>query len=390
MATIAYFDCFSGISGDMLIGSLLDAGLDFDALKSELQKLSLPGCNLELKKVSRQHLSCSKFDVLDEDAETYRHLPDLNRVVEVSGLDDDIKDGAKAIFLKIAKAESKIHDIPLEKVHFHEIAAVDTIIDVCGALVGLKLLGIERVYCSTLNVGSGTVSFSHGTYPVPAPATAEILKDVPVYTTDSKGELVTPTGAAIISTVTSRFGNMPEMRVHAVGYGAGTRDTETPNALRVYLGESCEPETGSAEVVMVIETNIDDMNPQLYEHVCERLMEAGALDTYLTQVVMKKGRPGVKLTILSRFGEEAKLADVVLRETTSIGVRIRQEKRHTLERKMISVDTDLGSVRVKVSSRDGEVLNRMPEYEDCRKIASSRNIPLQDVYHAVEKAMGEG
>jgi uncharacterized protein (TIGR00299 family) protein len=390
MAKTAYFDCFSGISGDMFIGSLLDAGLDFELLKAELGKIGLPECNLEVRKVSKQHISCTKFDVLDDSDGTYRHLPDLNLVVDESNFGEDVKAKAKAIFLKIAKAESKIHDISLEKVHFHEIAAVDTIIDVVGAIIGLKLLGIERVISSSLNVGSGTVTFSHGTYPVPAPATAEILKDVPVYTSDSRGELVTPTGAAIISSLASQFGDMPEMRVHAVGYGAGARDADTPNALRVYIGETAEPVCDTTEGVVVFETNIDDMNPQMYEHVQERLMEEGALDAFLTQIVMKKGRPGVKLTILAKPGTEANLVDIVLRETTSIGVRIRHETRRTLERKFVSVDTELGVVRVKVSSSEGQVLNRMPEYEDCRKIARDRNISLQDVYHAVEKAMAQG
>ena len=233
------------------------------------------------------------------------------------------------------------------------------------------------------------MTFSHGTYPVPVPATAEILKEVPVYTSDSGGELVTPTGAAIISTVASKFGDMPKMRVHAVGYGAGARDSEIPNALRVYLGETIET-VGGKESIVVIETNIDDMNPQMFIQVQERLLEEGALDVFLTQVIMKKGRPGVKVTVLAREGSEVKLIDLILRETTSIGVRIRQEARRTLEREVISLDTEFGVVRVKVASNDGEVLNRMPEHEDCRRIARERNVSLQIVYRAVEKAIWEG
>jgi uncharacterized protein (TIGR00299 family) protein len=367
----------------MLLGALIDAGLELDALSAELDKLQLSGCSIEAHKVSKQHLACTKFDVIDREEQPLRHLADLTGIVDAAPLDEDVKATANAIFLKIGEAEAKIHDKPLDKVHFHEIGAIDTIVDVVGAVVGLKLLGIERVTCSRLNVGSGTVTFSHGTYPVPAPATAEILKDVPMYTSDSKGELVTPTGAAIISTVAEAFGEMPTMSVDAVGYGAGGRDMETPNALRVYLGES---DAGGGDVIRVIETNIDDMNPEIYEYVLEQLMSAGALDAFLTSVSMKKGRPGALLTVLSLPEKEEVLCEIILRETTSIGVRIREERRRKLDRELVEVATEFGPVMVKVSSFRGEVVTRSPEYEDCKRIAHERGVPLKDVYRAAELA----
>ena len=367
----------------MLIGALLDAGLDLKDLADEIAKLNLPGCSIEAQKVSRQHIACTKFDVIDREEQPYRHLADLTGIVDAAPLDEDVKQTANAIFLKIGEAEARIHDKPLEKVHFHEIGAVDTIVDVVAAVVGLKLLGVEKVFCSRLNVGSGTVEFSHGKYPVPAPATSEILKDVPIYTSDSKGELVTPTGAAIISTVAEAFGEMPAMSISCVGYGAGGREMETPNALRVYLGES---ETGGTDVIRVIETNIDDMNPEIYEYVLEKLLGAGALDAFLTGVSMKKGRPGALLTVLAEADKEEALCEIILRETTSIGVRIREERRRKLDRELIEIDTEYGPVKVKVSSYQGQVVTRSPEYEDCKRIAQERDVPLKDVYRAAELA----
>ena len=367
----------------MLIGALLDAGLELDALAAEIDKLKLPGCSIKSEKVSRQHLACTKFDVIDSEEQSYRHLADLNGIVDAADLDEDIRQTAKAIFLRIGGAEARIHDEQLEKVHFHEIGAVDTIVDVVGAVVGLKLLDIEQVYCSHLNVGSGTVTFSHGTYPVPAPATAEILRNVPIYTSDSEGELVTPTGAAIITTIADGFGQMPTMAVSSVGYGAGQRDSERPNALRVYLGEA---EICGDDVIRVIETNIDDMNPELFEYVLEELMGAGALDAFITTAAMKKGRPGIVLTVLSEPDAEAAISEIILRETTSIGIRIREESRRKLDREIIEVNTEFGPVKVKVSSLNGEILTRSPEYEDCKRIAREQNVPLKEVYRAAEQA----
>ncbi len=380
---IAYFDCFSGISGDMLIGSLLDAGLDFEALQAELTKLPLTGYELAVRKVSKQHLAASKFDVIDKGQKAYRHLKDLNEIVDSSTLSAEIKKKSKQIFLRIAAAEAKIHGMPLEKVHFHEIGAVDTIIDVVGALTGLALLDVKRVLCSRLNVGSGFVTFSHGTYPVPAPATAAILQDVPIYSSGVEGELVTPTGAAIIAEVAESFGPMPTFEVQQIGYGAGDKELLQPNVLRVFLSkEEQDPDLESDEVC-IIETNIDDMNPQLYEAVFEQLFAAGALDVYMTNIMMKKSRPAVKLSVLCRPLETRKFEKIILAETTSIGLRVRTEKRRKLKRELRQIDTSLGKIQFKLALLAGEVVRVTPEYEDCKKIAAEAGLPLAEVIDRV-------
>lgn len=381
---IAYFDCFSGISGDMILAALLDSGLNFDKLQSELTKLNLLNYELKQQKVTKQNLRATKFDVVDREKKTYRHLKDLNHIVEHSGFDEAFKTKASEIFLKLAEAESKIHNQPVEKVHFHEISAVDTIIDVVGALAGLKLLKIEKVYCSKLNVGSGFVEFSHGKWPVPAPATAEILKGIPIYSTDCRAELVTPTGAAIISTITDNFGEMPEMITESIGYGAGSIDLEHPNVLRLFVGESVDAPLFEEDTISILETNIDDMSPQLYEHVFEELLQQGALDVYLTNVSMKKNRPGVQLTVLTNPEDEDKFARMIFKNTTSIGIRTRQQKRKKLKRTTEEVDTKFGKVKIKVSSLNGEVLNRKLEYEDCKRISKNQNIPLKEIYKELE------
>ena len=376
---LAYFDCFSGISGDMLIGSLLDAGLDFDALQAELAKLKVEGYTLSVRKVSKQHLSASKFDVIDPGQKAYRHLQDINEIVDAAALSPTVQEKAKRIFARIAAAEAKIHDMPVEKVHFHEIGAIDTIIDVVGTLVGLELLGVTSVLCSRLNVGSGFVTFSHGKYPVPAPATAELLTGVPVYATEIEGELVTPTGAAIITELAEFFGPMPTLEIGQVGYGAGDKEFAQPNVLRVFLGKSHSAFDAEADEVCVIETNIDDMNPQLYETVFEKVLSAGALDVFTSNILMKKNRPAVKLSVLCQPGDESRLAEVLLVETSSLGVRVRYESRQKLRRESLTVQTSLGQVRFKLGMLAGEQVKASPEYEDCKKIAAATGLPVRVV-----------
>lgn len=379
MKKIAYFDCFSGISGDMILGALLDAGLDFDALKAGIAKLNLPGCTLEHRKVSKRNIAATKFDVLDAGGQKYRHLADLNKVVAAAAISDDVKRTAKKIFLRIAEAEARIHDQPLEKVHFHEIGAVDTIVDVVGALVALEILDVEQVFSSPLNVGSGFVEFSHGKFPVPAPATAEILKGVPVYSTDATGELVTPTGAAIISEVAGSFGDMPMLTTQAVGYGAGERDREQPNVLRVFIGHLAADDDPARDTITVIETNIDDMNPQFYESVFEKLFANGALDVFMTNIMMKKSRPAIQLTVLCTPEKEPQLTQLIFEETTTIGLRIRQEARRKLQREVREIETEFGKIKFKVSLLDGKILNHSPEYEDCKKIAQEHGLSVKEV-----------
>ncbi|HLF34158.1 MAG TPA: nickel pincer cofactor biosynthesis protein LarC [Cyclobacteriaceae bacterium] len=373
----AYFDCFSGISGDMIIGSLLDAGLDFSELEKEIGKLGLGTVRLKAAKTVKRNIASTKFDVIFEDQKRHRHLKDLNAMVENSGIDEEIRDKAKSVFLKIALAESKIHNMPLDQVHFHEIGAVDTIVDVVGSIMGFKKLGIEKVFSSRLNVGSGFVTFSHGTFPVPAPATAEILKNIPTYSTGSVGELVTPTGAALIATLAHEFGDMPPIKVQDIGYGAGTKDFDHPNVLRVYIGEVTEATTFNE--VFVIETNIDDMNPQWYDSIMDRLYGNGALEVFLTNIQMKKNRPGIKLTLLSDIENKERLIKIILTETTSIGVRVRRETREILKREIKTFNTPYGPVKAKISYYEGEAINTKIEYDDLKRIAGETGRPIKKI-----------
>ncbi len=382
---IAYFDCFSGISGDMLVGSLIDAGLDFEELENEIKKLGLESVEIKADKIVKQNIASTRFSVLYEDQKHHRHLQDLNAMVDNASIDEDIKEKAKEVFLKIAVAEAKIHNMPLDKVHFHEIGAVDTIVDVVAALTGFRKLGIEKVFCSGLNVGSGFVTFSHGKFPVPAPATAEILKGVPVYSTDSKGELVTPTGAAIITSLADGFGDMPSVKVESIGYGAGSKDFEHPNVLRVYLGQMIDEP--AENMIDVIETNIDDMNPQWYDHVIDSLYAQGALEVFMTNIQMKKNRPGVKLTILADPVNKDRLLKIVFRETTSIGVRMRRESREILDRMTEALDTPYGKVNVKITVYDGEQVNKKVEYDDLKRLAAENNLPVKKIAGEIEKLL---
>ncbi len=386
MSKVIYFDCFSGISGDMIIGALLDIGLDLKIFKKEMEKLNFDEYELELEPVSKNHISASKFSVIDKGKKVYRHPKDLYNIIDNSSFDQNIKQNAKDIFLRIAEAEAKIHGVPVEKIHFHEIGAVDTIVDVVGALVGLKLLGIEKVYCSRLNVGSGFVNISHGKYPVPAPATAELLKGAPIYSTDVKGELITPTGAAIMQKIVSSYGNMPDLKIAGIGYGAGTKNFNQPNVLRVFIGESLDG-LYEEDIVSIIETNIDDMNPQFYELVSDRLFEAGALDVFMTNIIMKKNRPAIQFSVIGNPEDDDKLSRIIFEETTSIGVRIRQEKRKKLQREDIVIESKFGPVNCKIAKLDGQVINATPEYDDCKKIAQKMDLSLKQVYQQIRNEL---
>jgi pyridinium-3,5-bisthiocarboxylic acid mononucleotide nickel chelatase len=382
---VAYFDCFSGISGDMIIGAMLDAGLELSYLESEIKKLGLKNVEIKASKTVRQNIASTQFTVLFEEQKHHRHLKDLYALVDNTSIDQDIKDKAKEVFHKIAVAEAKIHNMPVEKVHFHEIGAIDTIVDVLGALTGFRKLGIEKVFSSKLNVGSGFVTFSHGKFPVPAPATAEILKNIPVYATDSGGELVTPTGAAIITSICDSFGNMPSMRTRSIGYGSGTKEFEHPNVLRLYLGEiTPDNDDGS---IYILETNIDDMNPQFYDHVFEKLYSEGALEVFMTNIQMKKNRPGIKLTILSPVENKERLLRVIFRETTSIGVRSRREARDILKREVRILDTPFGQVKAKVSYYKGEPVNTKVEYDDLKKLAAEHGEPLKNISSEITRLL---
>lgn len=385
MTKLAYFDGFSGASGDMVLGALVDAGLELSRLEGELRKLPLSGWGFSAEKTKRGALQATHVKVASTETHHHRGLSKIESLIEEArtknGLATRAADNAIRIFRRLGEAEAKVHGVPLEKVHFHEVGAVDSIIDIVGAAIAFDLLDIEHFACAPLNVGGGKVKTEHGILPVPAPATVELLKGVPTYSTGIERELVTPTGAAILSTLATHFGPQPSMTSSAVGYGAGTAQIEEqPNVLRVVIGEAAADSVFRwDEAITVIETNLDDMNPQIYGYFAEQALAAGALDVYATPVQMKKNRPGQLVTILCAPDAARKLVDLVFRETTTIGVRTWQAHRRILQREIVSVETPFGSVRMKLSRQNGLVLNAAPEYEDCRRIAAERGVPLKQV-----------
>lgn len=379
---LAYFDCFSGISGDMALGALVDAGADLARIEAELRKLPVSGWTIAAEKVKRGAIRATHVRVATTEAHHHRCLSKILEIIAGAGLPPRAAARASEVFQCLAEAEAHVHGVPVEQVHFHEVGAVDAIVDVVGACVAFELLGIEQFACSALNVGGGRVRTAHGVLPVPAPATADLLRQAPTYSTGIERELVTPTGAALVAGLCTRFGPMPPMTVEKIGYGAGSADfSEQPNVLRVFFGEAAarEAAAGREETVSVIETNLDDMNPQIYAYFAERALAAGALDVFATPVQMKKNRPGQLVTILCEPSAADRLVDLVFRETTTIGVRTYEARRRTLEREFVPLETALGTIRMKVARLDGHVLNAAPEYEDCRRIAAERGVPLKQV-----------
>ncbi len=384
----AYFHCFAGASGDMIAGALLDAGGDFARLESELSKLGIPDYGISADRVTKNGIVGTKFTVTLTGGQPLRKLPDIEKIISSSGLGSGIKKRSMEIFWLLAEAESAVHGIPLEEVHFHEVGAVDAMVDILSACILLEDLGIEKVFSSPLHLGSGTIQTAHGKLPVPAPATLEILKGKPVYSTGINSELTTPTGAAIISAMAESFIPIPLMNLESAGYGAGTRDLPLPNLLRVLIGELKE-ESRLTDSIICLETNIDDMNPELFPHVMEKLLENGALDVYLQPVIMKKSRPGNLLTVLGEHRDEEKLARILFSETTTSGIRINTMRRRKLARETVPVATEFGDVVVKVHYREGEVITLSPEYESCRKVAEKVKVPVKEVYRAAEAEAGK-
>jgi len=384
-ARIAYFDCFSGISGDMVLGALVDAGADLRAIEAELRKLGLEGWSISEEKVKRGAIFATQVKVESSEGHHHRGLSVILGRIEKAGLAPRAADRARRIFTRLAEAEAKVHNMPVEEVHFHEVGAVDSIVDIVGAAIAFELLGIDEFTCSALDVGAGQVKTAHGLLPVPAPATAELLRGAPMYTSGIARELVTPTGAAIATTLSTRYAQIPEMTLRAVGYGAGSANlTEKANVLRILIGENATSEAGEHwdAPVSVIETNLDDMSPQIYGYFVERALAAGALDVFSTAVQMKKNRPGVLLTILCDATHTARMIDLVFRETTTIGVRTYDVRRKVLDRELVPVATPFGEVRMKISRMNGSVLNATPEYEDCQRLAAEKGIPLKQVIAA--------
>jgi pyridinium-3,5-bisthiocarboxylic acid mononucleotide nickel chelatase len=393
-----YFDCFSGISGDMTIGALLDLGLDFEYLKSELRKLPVEGYELKVSRVVRANISATKFDVIMEghdhhhshghhsQAHFHRKASQILSMIGDSTLSAGAKRFATEIFRKLAISEGRVHDLPPEDVEFHEVGAVDSIVDTVGTAIGFDSLGIERFFCSPINVGSGFIHCQHGIMPAPAPATADLLRHATIYQKYAETELVTPTGAAILAAVVNQFGLLDGFSADRIGYGAGTKQfPDFPNCLRLMLGEKKTAEATAGDVI-VIEANIDDMTPQNFGYVTELLLDAGALDVFTVPIHMKKGRPGHLLQVLAPRDVSEALSKIIFRETTTIGIRRHPVDRTTLEREFVEVDTGHGIVRIKVSKLEGEVVTAAPEYEDCARIARETGIPLKQIQALAMKA----
>ena len=431
---VAYLECFSGMSGDMFLGALVDAGVPPQALEETVAALGI-GARLEISRVVRSGISATKVDVWvdgekDLPREEYweqkqrgheshehshaqhehhdhshpspgeasrttvsatlqrerlhgRGLTEIRGIISAASISAVAKKTAIAIFEALGQAEAKIHNTSPESVHFHEVGAVDAMVDIVCAAVGAEALGVDEIICSPLNVGGGMVKCAHGTFPVPAPATVELLKDAPVYSSGLQAELVTPTGAAIVKTLASRFSAFPEMKIEKSGYGAGSRDfPEHPNVVRLTIGETASSPfaaNAGSDTISALEANLDDLNPQVFGYVMDRLLEEGALDVFGMPVQMKKNRPGMVLTVLCKPEDAAKLTQIIFAETTTLGVRRRDEMRQTLARRWESVATPWGDVRIKVASMNGTITNYAPEYEDCRRIAAERRVPLKRV-----------
>ncbi len=386
---IAYFDCSSGISGDMILGALVDAGVSFDRLKEGLSQLNLDGYTITAATVLKRGIRATKVDVvIDSPDLPGRPLKDLREIISDSALDTAIKSKSISIFQRLAEAESVVHNCPVEDVHFHEVGHIDTIVDIVGSVFAFHLLGIDRVVSSPIDTGSGSVKMAHGLFPIPAPVTAELLKDVPVYSSGIERELTTPTGAAIITTFASSFQPLPGMTLSKIGYGAGGWElSEKPNVLRVFVGEDVE--AYGADEVCVIETNIDDMNPQVYEYLMDKLLEAGALDVFITPIVMKKSRPAHMLSAVADACTLGVLQELIFKETTTIGVRVRKMSRSLLTRDIKDVQLPYGTVRVKISGSGGNIYNFVPEYEDCKTLAIKTGIPLREIMEHARK-LGKG
>jgi uncharacterized protein (TIGR00299 family) protein len=383
--TTCYLDCFSGISGDMLLGAFFHAGFPQDVLSTELNKITGFDFGIKVKNEIRSGISCNSVQIHSPSQQQFRHLGDILDLLKNSTLPPPIIDKAEQIFIRLAEAEAKVHNVDLAKIHFHEVGAVDTIVDVVGTLIALDFFGIHELHCSPLPMGRGFVHCDHGKLPLPAPAVCELLQNVPVYGVEQEAELVTPTGAVLAVQLADTFGSIPSMTIQHVGYGAGSNSfkNDQPNLLRLIIGE--KQETEESQSVEIIETNLDDWNTETFPYLCELLFAAGALDVSLSPLLMKKGRPGHCLQVIATPQHTLPIKQIILSETSAIGLRFRQEKRMTLSRKRIEVDTEWGMVEAKqVKTPGGQVL--YPEYEACRRIAIANNVPLARVYRAIVRA----
>ncbi len=388
----AYLDCSSGISGDMFLAVLIDAGVPVDRLFAELKKIPLGFYEFKRTRAGRGGLVGTRVEIRAPGEQPHRTLPDIQNLLATASLPAKAAAQALMVFDRLAEVEGRLHNLPPGEVHFHEVGAVDAVVDIVGTCVGLELLEISDLVCSPLNVGGGRVEAAHGTLPVPAPATAELLKGIPIYSSGVEGELVTPTGAALVSTLASGFGPLPPMKVNRIGYGAGERDFPGhSNLARLFVGERVEtvegrPGAPGDELVSVIEANVDDMSPQLYGYFLEQALAAGALDVTCTATQMKKNRPGLTITILCESDRGDALSQLLFAETTTIGVRIHEARRKVLDRELVTVETPYGAVTVKVARREGKVVNVAPEFDDCQRLAAEQSVPLKQVMAAAGAA----
>lgn len=380
---ILIYDCFSGISGDMNLGAMLDLGVDKSFVIDELNKLNLPGWKLIVERDQRHGIYGTKVTVKQTRPErAHRYLADIEKIIDKSTLDNQTRTLSKKIFRKVAEAESMVHGIPVEKIHFHEVGAVDSIIDIVGAAICFKALKVKAVYVSAVELGSGFVKCEHGMLPVPAPATAEIIKGIPVKKGGVDFEATTPTGAAILAALGTDFAATPSVKIEKTGYGIGQKDNpDVPNLLRVFLGESEEIQGGHN--ALLIECNIDDMNPEFFEHISDRLFNAGASDVFITNIIMKKGRPGSILNVICEKGFIETIEEIIFSESTSVGIRTFPFIKDTLVRKFETIKTIYGKVTVKRSFYKGKEVSYKPEFKECRKIASEKGIPLKEVYNNI-------
>lgn len=378
------YDCFSGISGDMNLGAMLDLGIEESYLKSELDKLNLRGWELKVEKAQKHGIHGTKVTVKQTMHEhAHRHLSDIEKIIDGSSLGGDVKELSMKIFRKIAVAEAKVHGIPVEEVHFHEVGAIDSIVDITGAAICFAALKPDAVFVSEIELGSGFVKCDHGNLPVPAPATAEIVKGMPVRTGGVGFEATTPTGAAILSALGTEFGSTQAVKITRTGYGVGHKDhPDIPNLLRVSLGETVS-NSATGHKALLIESNIDDMNPEFYDHISERLFKAGASDVYFSQIIMKKGRPGVVLKVICETGIEDAVKDIIFKESTTLGIRIFEFRKETLAREFGKISTVYGEITIKKSFYENLPVSVKPEYEDCKRIASEKGIPVKEVYNHV-------
>jgi uncharacterized protein (TIGR00299 family) protein len=395
---ILYFDCFAGAAGDMILGALLDAGLPFDELKRALGSLAVEGWEVSADRVVKTGVTATKFRVHEHahagagaQPHAHHHLKHIFAAIERSALSDAGKAKAITMFRRLGEAEAAIHGTTMEKVHLHEVGAIDSIIDIVGAVFALEWFAADQIVVSPMNVGGGMVKSAHGVFPVPAPATIALVKDAPVYSSGIQAELLTPTGALILTEYASEFGPVPAMKIARVGYGAGDRElTETPNVVRVLVGEGIEPRTQDpgpkTQRVVVLECEIDDMNPQIFGALMDKLYAAGALEVFYAAVQMKKNRPGTLMTIVAAPEQRETMTEIVFRESTTIGVRYQELSRECLDREMVTVTTPLGPVRFKVARRGGRLFNAQPEFDDLAKLSEERGIPIKDVQALAQKA----